>query len=238
MIHNTDRDVKDNDRGARNFVIDNKGYVKGVWLYVLAVVVIVVLGGYGLYMNRSLDKKVEDLGSKVETPTGTSASSDTSSKSRSFEAIHKGIRGFSEEKDNSNVPQTKADKLREHFNRGLRYSFSKDYDKAIKEFEEVLKLNPNSAEAYNNIGFAYFDKGDIDNAIIQHKKALEVNPKLANAYYGLALAYEKKDKVQDAITNWDKYIELAPPGTVWVQKAKERRDKLQGLEEKTRQVKP
>ncbi len=227
MIHDKNRDIGDKNRGLYSFVIDNKGYTKRMWLYAIVIVAIAILLGYGFYMNRSLNKKIEDISTAVETPSDSSSSKVGSSKSKSFEAIHKGIRGFSSEKENSPAgSQTKSDRIIEHFNRGLRYSFSKNYDDAIKEFEEVLKLNPNSAEAYNNIGFAYFDKGDIDNAIIQHKKALEINPRLANAYYGLALAYEKKDRVQDAITNWDKYIKLSPPGTVWVDKAKRRLNRL------------
>ena len=205
--------------------LNTKGYIKGAWLYLLGIVVIVLLVGYGFYMNSSLNKKVEDL-------TGGVSSTVSTSKTRTFEEIHKDIKGLSSQAGDSSRStgsQTKMEIIKEHFNRGLRYSFSKNYDGAIKEFQEVLKLDPNSAEAYNNIGFAYFDKGDINNAIIQHKKALEINPDFANAYYGLALAYERKNRVKDAITSWDKYIELAPEGTVWVEKAKKRRKRLEDM---------
>ncbi len=225
MNNGFDMEGKSERRGGFILVKDS-GYIKGSWLFLLAILVIALLAGYGFYLNRSLNKKVENVNETGTLSEGTSSSNEP----KSFEDIHKKIRGFSTDNNDLNPAQSRTDSIREHLNRGLKYSFSKNYDNAIKEFEEVLRLNPNSAEAYSNIGFAYFDKGDIDNAIAKHKKAIALNPKLANAYYGLALAYERKNMVGEAIDNWNRYIELAPPGGLWRRKAEERLNRLKSLQ--------
>ena len=44
--------------------------------------------------------------------------------------------------------------------RGLAYDDKRDYDRAIADFDQAIKLNPNDALVYNNRGFAYRNKGD------------------------------------------------------------------------------
>lgn len=104
---------------------------------------------------------------------------------------------------------------REHFNKGIQFALKGQHDDAIKEFEETLKYNPNSAETYNNLGFEYMDKGDLDKAIDSQNKALQINPNLANAYYGLAMALEKKGDKEGALKNWKEFLKFAQPHTRW-----------------------
>jgi len=124
--------------------------------------------------------------------------------------------------------KTPDDLAREHFNKGVKLSIMGKYDEAIEEYKKTIKLNPTSAEAYNNIGFAYLDKGDVDNAIKSQKKAIETNKNLANGYYGLALAFEKKGDKKEALKNWNEYIKRVDPKSRWYAKAKERIKTLKG----------
>src|SRR3990172_3014746 len=66
--------------------------------------------------------------------------------------------------------QAQADPGKEHFEKGVQHSLKGELDQAIKEYETVLTLNPQSAEAYNNLGFAYYDKGDKKGAIENWKQ--------------------------------------------------------------------
>jgi tetratricopeptide (TPR) repeat protein len=115
---------------------------------------------------------------------------------------------------------------KEHFEKGLKYSINKEYDKAITEYLESLKYNPDAPVVHTNLGFAYFDKGNLDMAIEEQKKAIESNPEDSNAYYGLALAYERKGEKEKAIKTWEEFIKLAESHTAWWSKAKERLEKL------------
>src|SRR6185312_1787394 len=59
-------------------------------------------------------------------------------------------------------------------NRGNAYSAEADYDRAIQDFDNSIKLNPSYAKPLNNRGVAYLKKGEYDLAI----KALDEAIKL------------------------------------------------------------
>src|SRR5713101_3108249 len=50
------------------------------------------------------------------------------------------------------------------YGRGLAYSYKGDYDHAIQDYNQALRLNPNSAVAFYGRGWAYEHKGDYDHA--------------------------------------------------------------------------
>ena len=64
-----------------------------------------------------------------------------------------------------------------------------DYDKAIADFTEAIRLNPKIAKAYNNRGLAYENKGDYDKAIADCTEAIRLDPKFAEAYHNRGAAY-------------------------------------------------
>ena len=51
-------------------------------------------------------------------------------------------------------------------------------DEAIKKYEEIVRLNPTQAYAYNNLGRLYHQRGRLHDAIKPLKRACELNPKL------------------------------------------------------------
>ena len=53
---------------------------------------------------------------------------------------------------------------------------------AEKNLKECLKLNPNHAEAYNNIGWIAFQKAEYQKAIDLWYRVLEINPRLQGVY--------------------------------------------------------
>lgn len=117
-----------------------------------------------------------------------------------------------------------------HFDKGVNLWMKRQYDGALKEFDETLKLSPASAESYNNKGFIYFDKGDFDKAADAQKKALEINPKLANAYYGLAQSLEMKGDKPSAIGNYRTFMQMSEPHSKWWMQAQAHIRKLEGRE--------
>jgi tetratricopeptide (TPR) repeat protein len=74
------------------------------------------------------------------------------------------------------------------FDRALLSQSRGEYDNAIADYTEALRLNPNYAAAYNNRGSAYDDKGMPDRAIEDYTAALRINPNHANARNNLELA--------------------------------------------------
>jgi tetratricopeptide (TPR) repeat protein len=53
-------------------------------------------------------------------------------------------------------------------NRGNGYAFKQDYDRAIADYTEAIKLDPDFAAAYNGRAGAYSDQGDVDRAVADY----------------------------------------------------------------------
>ena len=57
-----------------------------------------------------------------------------------------------------------------------------EYDKAIADFTEAIRLNPKNANAYSKRGEAYMAKHDYDKCIADCTEAIRLDPKDARAY--------------------------------------------------------
>ena len=83
-------------------------------------------------------------------------------------------------------------------------------DRAIKECDKAIALNPNHANAYSNRGLAYHDKGEYDRAIEDYNKAIDLDRDYARAYNNRGLAYYDKGNSDRAIEDYNKAIDLDP----------------------------
>jgi tetratricopeptide (TPR) repeat protein len=96
-----------------------------------------------------------------------------------------------------NDAETVANRAVAYKNRGNAYYNKKDYDGAIADYNQAIKLDPNQALTYHVLAFAnrariYFDKKDYDRAIADYNEAIKLDPKLATAYNLRGLAYLNK----------------------------------------------
>jgi tetratricopeptide (TPR) repeat protein len=63
-----------------------------------------------------------------------------------------------------------------HFNRAAIFLMLREWDRALDDDREAIRLRPNDAITYNNFGVAYRGKGDRDLAIANYLKALSLDP--------------------------------------------------------------
>ena len=60
-----------------------------------------------------------------------------------------------------------------------------DFDASIKSYENALVIEPDHAEAHNNLGNVFKDTGQLDAAINSYEKAILINPDYIEAHYNL-----------------------------------------------------
>ncbi len=84
------------------------------------------------------------------------------------------------------------------------------YDRAISDFSEAIRLNPDFAHAYCNRGVAYSQKGDDDRVIADCNNAIRLNPNDAVAYTNRGVAYYMKEQYVRAISDFDQVLRINP----------------------------
>jgi tetratricopeptide (TPR) repeat protein len=97
-----------------------------------------------------------------------------------------------------------------HNNLGRAFYLQGRMDEAIREIQEVTRLNPGFAEAYCNMGRAYVAKGRVDEAIACYQKALEVRPDYVAAHNSLGSLLLQKGQVDQVLVHCQKALELEP----------------------------
>ena len=94
------------------------------------------------------------------------------------------------------------------WNRGTGYNRKGQYDQAIRDFDETIRLKPDDAYAFNNRGNAYAGKGEYDRAIRDFDEAIRLKPDYARAFGNRGEAYEKLGRRDQALRNYKKLYEL------------------------------
>jgi tetratricopeptide (TPR) repeat protein len=82
------------------------------------------------------------------------------------------------------------------------------FDRAIADFTQAIRLDPNNAVVYNERGRVYIDKRDQNKAIADCNQAIKLNPNYALAYRNRGLAYSSKKDYDKAIADYTQAIRL------------------------------
>lgn len=97
-----------------------------------------------------------------------------------------------------------------HLKQGAEALKSREFEKAIREFLQVIELNNESAEAHFHLGLAYFMVNDYDQAIDAYKKAITCEPNEIESYTNLADIYRLLKRYDDAIFVYEQATKIKP----------------------------
>jgi tetratricopeptide (TPR) repeat protein len=92
--------------------------------------------------------------------------------------------------------------------RGSAYLRRGDYDLAIGDFDQAIKLNPLDVAAWSSRAYAYDAKGDYDRAIQNFDEAIRLGKNSANDWNLRGNSYRHKGDYDRAIQDYDRALEL------------------------------
>ena len=95
-------------------------------------------------------------------------------------------------------------------NRGNAYQSKGDYPRAIQDYDEAIRIDPDSALAFNNRGSAFQHMGNYDRAIQDYDQAIRLDPSSALAHNNRGRANHLKEDYPLAIKDFGEAIELDP----------------------------
>jgi tetratricopeptide (TPR) repeat protein len=82
------------------------------------------------------------------------------------------------------------------------------YSKAIADYNQAIKIDPNNANAYNSRGYAYVELGDYKKALADLDRSLKLDPNFAYAYHSRGKAYAGLKEHDKAIADFNKAVDI------------------------------
>ncbi|MCE5211424.1 MAG: tetratricopeptide repeat protein [Deltaproteobacteria bacterium] len=105
--------------------------------------------------------------------------------------------------------QVTKDNYLAYYNRGIVYAKLGQYQHAIADYNEGIRLKPDS-EAYNLRGTFYGELGQYQQAIDDFNKAIAIRPIYAEAYNNRGFTYANLGQHQRAIEDYSEAIRFKP----------------------------
>lgn len=110
----------------------------------------------------------------------------------------------------SDVIEKYPDEDGAYVNRGHFLRSINEYDRAMRDYERAITINPLNYRPYHNRGKIYFDRGEVDLAMEDFNRSIGLNPDNAEAYSNRGAAYGLKKDYENALNDINRAIELDP----------------------------
>jgi tetratricopeptide (TPR) repeat protein len=124
--------------------------------------------------------------------------------------MHTHIEKYLEKKKDIRPQKKKDRELKRHFTAGRKLYNKRMYNRALREFDKAVKIDPNSFKAYFWRGRVYLKMGHYDKATADFKMVVKLKPDYARPYHNLGWLYYQKGKYEESIQYLNKAIELEP----------------------------
>ena len=97
-----------------------------------------------------------------------------------------------------------------YFNLAAALKAQGDPDGAIESYNNAIQLNPDYAEAHNNLGNVYKQQGKLVEAAFSLHKAISLRPDYAEAHNNLGNVYKEQGRFEEATSYYRKALSLKP----------------------------
>ena len=142
----------------------------------------------------------------TNTPSWTDQDEDDCTRSQDPDKVIPACTKMAE--DRTDTPHNRAVA---YYDRGNAYKDLKDYDRALADYGDALKLDPRYAHAYLNRGFVYAAKNDADHALADLNRSIQLDPGGTLAYFNRGIVYRVgKHNADAAIADFTEVIKRNP----------------------------
>lgn len=94
--------------------------------------------------------------------------------------------------------------------RAQHYIRLEDWDRAITDQNQAIRINPHSALSYYLRGYAQAMKNNFDDALADYNEAIRIDPKDVEKFYNRARIYEAKGERERALADYNQCLRLDP----------------------------
>jgi hypothetical protein len=94
----------------------------------------------------------------------------------------------------------------EYLNKGDRATAATSFRKAIAQYEQAVKADPNNLYARSYLGLTYYYVGDSKKALELEQAVLKQDDKYLWAIFNMAWMYETSDKKDESLLMYKKYL--------------------------------
>lgn len=98
----------------------------------------------------------------------------------------------------------------EHMNKGVDFYQTKQFNLAIKELEEAIRLDEDNEEAYYNLAIVHIDLAHWSRAAQLLTRAVVLKPNGANYHFLLGRSYQEMGEFEQAKSEFENAISLNP----------------------------
>lgn len=95
-------------------------------------------------------------------------------------------------------------------NRGNAYSDKGQFDRAIQDYDQAIRLDPNNGLAFCNRGSAHHRQGRFDLAIQDYGQAIGLYPNFVLAHFNRGIAYHATRRLPQAIADYEAVLRIRP----------------------------
>jgi len=93
---------------------------------------------------------------------------------------------------------------------GRAYYDASDFTKAIKSYQQAIRLDPDFLQAYMDLGDVYASSEQYERSVETYKDAAALDPNYSWVHVCLAFTYQDMGQYEDAIPEWEYLIEREP----------------------------
>jgi Flp pilus assembly protein TadD len=97
-----------------------------------------------------------------------------------------------------------------HKNLGVALAARKQYEQAVGQYHEGIRIKPSDPDLYYNLANALDKMGKPEEAVANYQKALEINSGHAEAHYNFGNVLARQGKFEDALGQYQEVIKIDP----------------------------